>query len=103
MEYLVEPELLRRLEFRGMTSLKGIERPRLRELILQDLQIYKQAALSEIHRRIGPEIPPWKLRRAIRELCAEGTVAPKGQRKARWYLLNKTEGNRQEVVNKTAQ
>lgn len=65
-EYFVEPEVLRTLEFQGETTLRGIERHRLRELILRDLEIYRKAGISEIHERIGKEIP----RRKLRQNCA---------------------------------
>ena len=102
-EYRIEPELLRRLDFRGLTSLKGIERHRLHELVLRDLEIYQEASISEIHARIGKEIPLRRLRRALQELRAEGLVSPKGERKARRYLLTETPPNSPVAVNKTGQ
>ena len=56
-EYFIEPQVLRTLEFRGETTLRGIELHRLRELILRDLEIYRKASISQIHNRIGKEIP----------------------------------------------
>jgi len=91
-EYLVEPELLRRLDFKGLTSLRGIEKHRLRELVLRDLEIYHEASKSEIHRRIGAEIPSWRLRRELRELRAIGLVQARGELRWRRYLLAKTGG-----------
>ena len=41
----------------GTTSLKRIEDYRIRELIIEDLKIYKCASLNNIHERIGKEIP----------------------------------------------
>ncbi len=102
-EYLIDPELLRRLDFRGLTSLRGIEKHRLRELILRDLGIYAEASMSQTHRRIGPEIPLWRLRRALRELCAEGVVLCRGERRWRRYLLAKIGGNNRAMVNRTGQ
>ena len=61
-EYFVEASLLRKLDFKGKTSLKGIESHRLRELILRDLEIYKEAGFGDIHKRIGEEIPIRKVR-----------------------------------------
>ena len=102
-EYLVEPELLRRLDFKGFTSLRRIEEHRLRELILCDIEIYHEVSKTEIQRRIGPEIPSWRVRRALRELRAEGAILARGERKARRYLLNKTKANKGAMVNKTGQ
>lgn len=86
-EYFVEPDLLRKLDFRGTTSLRNIEGHRLRELVLQDLEIYRQAKISEIHKRIGTEIPQQKLRRALKSLVAEGTLKTSGEKRGRQYLL----------------
>lgn len=102
-EYLVEPELLRRLDFKGLTSLRGIEKHRLRELILRDLEIYHEASKSEIHQRIGAEIPAWRLRRELRELCAEGLVQTRGEVRWRRYLLTKTKANKPTAVDRTGQ
>ena len=52
-QYSVAPDLLRKLEFKGHTTLKPIERHRLRELILSDLKKYRRAKGTEIHQRIG--------------------------------------------------
>lgn len=102
-EYRVDPELLRRLDFKGLTSLKGIEKHRLHELVLRDLEIYQEASISEIHARIGKEIPLRRLRRTLNELRQEGLVAPKGERKWRRYLLTKPAPNNPSSVNKTGQ
>jgi len=102
-QYLIAPELLRRLHFKGQTSLKGIERHRLRELVLCDLKIYLEASISEIHARVGKEIPLRRLRRAVDELRQEGLITPKGDRKWRRYLLTKIPPNKPPPVNKTGQ
>jgi ATP-dependent DNA helicase RecG len=56
-EYFVEPDVLRRLAFEGATTLKGIEKHRLQALILQDLGIYQEVSIGDLHERIGSEIP----------------------------------------------
>ncbi|MBI3919767.1 MAG: ATP-dependent DNA helicase [Armatimonadetes bacterium] len=86
-EYFVEPELLRKLEFKGKTTLRGIEKHRLRELVLRDLGIYGESRIGQIRARVGPEIPLPHLRRVLRELTIEGAVRPEGERKGRRYLL----------------
>ncbi|MFN0050704.1 MAG: ATP-binding protein [Planctomycetales bacterium] len=88
-EYFVKPEILRRLQFKGPTTLKGIEKHRLRELIFRDLSIYERSSRTEIHSRIGTEIPEAKLRRTLAELVTEGELETEGERKARRYLLRK--------------
>lgn len=69
--YFVDHELLRKLDFRGNTSLKGIETHRLRELILRDMQIYKNASISEINDRIGGEIPRRTIQTQLKNLVEE--------------------------------
>ncbi len=102
-EYRIQPELLRRLAFKGHTSLKGIEKHRLRELVLRDFEIYKEASISEIHARIGKEIPIRRLRRTVDELRADGLLTPRGERKWRRYLLTETPRNNLSMVNKAGQ
>lgn len=89
MQYFVEPELLRKLNFKGATTLKTIEKHRLRELVLRDLGIYKESSAPQILQRIGPEIGRSRLRRALNDLISEGAVVPKGDRRGRRYLLAK--------------
>lgn len=93
-EYYVSWDILRRAEYKGRTTLKGIEPPRLRELILQDLAIHHEASRSEIHSRIGLEIPLPKVRRALQSLMQEAIVRKIGEKRGRRYLLSKTEGNK---------
>ncbi len=103
VEYFVDPGLLRKLDFKGSTTLKGIEKHRLRELVLRDLGIYQEASIGQIHKRIGMEIPLRKLQRTIYELCDDNLIMPKGERKGRRYLLTKTGGNNAALVNKIDQ
>ncbi|MFN7204561.1 MAG: hypothetical protein ACK5U5_02645 [Burkholderiales bacterium] len=65
--YFVDPSLLRSLEFTGETTHKRIEPHRLAALVLEDLQRYPQSAISEIHQRIGGEIHPKQVKRALEE------------------------------------
>jgi ATP-dependent DNA helicase RecG len=88
-EYFVEPQVLRTLEFRGETTLKGIERHRLRELILRDLEIYRKASISEIHGRIGKEIARRKVRRELAELVEAKEIGSQGVRRGTFYFWTK--------------
>lgn len=88
-EYFVEPEVLRTLEFQGETTLKGIERHRLRELILRDLEIYRKASISEIHGRIGNEIPRRKVRRELAELVETNEIGSQGVKRGTVYFWTK--------------
>lgn len=85
-EYFVEPTVLRKMEFKGGTSLKGIERHRLQELILKDLEIYRKASISQIHKRIGAEIPRRKLQNELKLLVLAGKITTQGQRRGAVYL-----------------
>jgi ATP-dependent DNA helicase RecG len=88
-EYFVEPEVLRTLEFQGETTLKGIERHRLRELIMRDLEIYRKASISRIHGRIGKEVPRRKIRRELAELVAAKEIGSQGVKRGTVYLWTK--------------
>jgi ATP-dependent DNA helicase RecG len=88
-EYFVDPALLRQLDFKGTTTLRGIEPHRLRELILSDLGVYLSASIAEISARVGEEIPPRKIRRELQELIEDGFVRAEGENKGRRYILTK--------------
>ena len=85
-EYFVEPDVLRKLDFKGVTSLKKIETHRLRELIVQDLKIYKAASLGEIHQRIGLEIPRRKVQHELQKLVSDDLIGQTGERRWTKYL-----------------
>ena len=55
-EYFVNPDYLRKLNFKGKTDLKKIEPHRLQELIYQDLLAYPESQIGDIHTRIGKEM-----------------------------------------------
>lgn len=88
--YYIDSDLLRRLDFKGPTSLKGIETYRLRELVLQDLKKHQEAGISEIHARIGSEIPRRLLKEQLRQLVADDTIGKKGRLKHTRYLWTNT-------------
>jgi ATP-dependent DNA helicase RecG len=88
-EYFVNPDLLRKVGFRGKTTLRQIEDHRLRELIREDLKAFPNSAIGSIRERVGKEIPASKIRRAIRALVREKTVIPKGERRGRKYSVQK--------------
>ena len=90
-EYYVDPIILRTLDFKGVTTLKGIEKHRLKELILRDLEIYRKASISQIHERIGKEIPRRKVQVALKELVISNNIKMEGA--ARWavYLWTKSD------------
>jgi ATP-dependent DNA helicase RecG len=83
--YFADPGLLRSLKFTGETTLKRIEPHRLAALVLEDLQRYPESAISDIHQRIGGEIHPKQVKRALDELIERGAVRFKGNNRWRRY------------------
>jgi len=81
-EYRVGARILRDSNYKGTTSLKRIESYRLRELIMEDLRIYQPCSITDIHERIGKEIPIRKLQFQIKQLLAEEKIESEG--KKRW-------------------
>ena len=86
-EYRVNTMLLKDSQYKGRTTLKRIEKYRIKELIIEDLKIYKEATKSEIQSRIGEEIPPKKIWEQINILIAEGKVKSIGQNRWRRYII----------------
>lgn len=87
-EYRVCANILKNSEYKGTTSLKRIENYRIRELIIEDLKIYKFASLMEIHERIGKEISYKKVLAQMKQLVADGIVYPIGLNRWVKYQLN---------------
>lgn len=86
-EYRINPVILKGSQYKGKTSLKRIENYRLKELIMEDLKIYKEASLSEIQERIGKEINSKKIWNQIQILVSEGKVAKIGKNRWQKYML----------------
>lgn len=76
---------MRSLKFSGETTLKRIEPHRLAALVLEDLQRYPESAISDIHRRIGGEIHPKQVKRALEDLIGRGAVRFEGNNRWRRY------------------
>jgi ATP-dependent DNA helicase RecG len=83
--YFVAPELLRSLSFPVGTTLKRIEPHRLAALILEDLRRYPRSSTSEVHQRIGSEIHPRQIKRALDALIARNEIHFKGDNRWRRY------------------
>ena len=90
-EYLVNPEFLKKANFKGKTNLKRIENHRLEELIYQDLNIYDDSLIKDIHKRIGEEIPLRKLKFMIDKMDGDGKLKKSGTNRWTKYALNKKE------------
>lgn len=87
IEYRVNSVLLRNAEFKGTTTLKRIEDYRLKELIIEDLKLYKEAKLSEIRERIGTEITVKRIKTQLLKLEEEGIVGRRGSNRWTTYYL----------------
>jgi ATP-dependent DNA helicase RecG len=83
--YFVDPGLLRHLDFAGVTTLKRIEPHRLAALILEDLKRYPESAIGDIRQRIGSEIHPRQVKRALDGLVDKGEVRFEGDKRWRRY------------------
>lgn len=92
--YYVDPELLRSMEFKGKTTLKNIEPHRLRALIVQDLNIYGESAFSEVHNRIGLDIPTRMLRTQIKNLLEKEEIKKRGKKKGTKYFIDGESGKK---------
>lgn len=86
-EYQVNPQLLKSSQFMGKTSLKRIEDYRIKELIKEDLRLYKMASALEIQKRIGEEIPLKKIWEQLQVLIAEGHIRKIGSNRWLKYKL----------------
>ena len=86
LEYRVNSILLQNSDFRGTTSLKRIEDYRLKELIIEDLKIYKEAKLADIKERIGSEISEKRYKTQILNLEEEGIIGRRGSN--RWTIYH---------------
>jgi ATP-dependent DNA helicase RecG len=85
MRYFVAPDLLQALDFQGTTTLKRIEPHRLAALVMEDLRLYPASAISAVHQRVGAEIHPKQIKRAIDELVNRGEVRFEGEKRWRRY------------------
>lgn len=77
-QYAVNPEFIRKINFKGKTNLKNIEDYRLEELIYKDLKAYPDSGFSEIHSRIGLEINMHKVRRVLKKMVDNHAVKSVG-------------------------
>jgi ATP-dependent DNA helicase RecG len=83
--YRVAFNVLDEADFAGNTTLKAIAPYRLRELILEDLRRHPNASISEIHARIGSEIPRSRVKRALYDLANEGLIVRTGEKRGSRY------------------
>lgn len=94
LEYRVNSILLQNSDFRGTTSLKRIEDYRLKELIIEDLKLYKEAKLADIRERIGSEISRKRYKTQILSLEKEGIIGRRGSNRwTSYYLISTPKSN----------
>lgn len=85
-KYFVDPTLLQTLNFAGATTtLKRIEPHRLAALIEEDVRRYPLSQISDIHARVGAEIPRTQIKRSIAELVRSGRLLSEGIRRGTRY------------------
>jgi ATP-dependent DNA helicase RecG len=89
-QYAVNPEFVRKLNFKGKTNLKNIEDYRLEELIYKDLNAYPNSGFGEIHARIGVEINQFKVKRILKSMVENDVIDTIGVRKwTKYYIKQK--------------
>jgi ATP-dependent DNA helicase RecG len=86
-QYAVNPEFIRKINFKGKTNLKNIEDYRLEELIYKDLTAYPNSGFGEIHQRIGMEINKHKVRRLLKHMVDNGQLKSEGVKKWTRYSI----------------
>ena len=86
-QYAVNPEFIRKINFKGKTNLKNIEDYRLEELIIKDLTAYPDSGFSEIHQRIGLEINQYKVKRMLKNMVVKEILVSTGGTRGMKYQL----------------
>jgi len=86
-QYAVNPEFIRKINFKGKTNLKNIEDYRLEELIFKDVNAYPNSGFSEIHQRIGLEINIYKVRRLLKFMVDKGELVQVGEKRGVKYFI----------------
>ncbi|MBN1924475.1 MAG: putative DNA binding domain-containing protein [Prolixibacteraceae bacterium] len=89
-QYGVNPEFIRKINFKGKTNLKNIEDYRLEELIFKDLTAYPNSGFGEIHQRIGLEINIYKVRRMLKDMLEKGILIKEGEKRGAKYFIKQT-------------
>lgn len=86
-QYAVNPEFIRKINFKGKTNLKNIEDYRLEELIYKDLTAYPNSGFGEIHQRIGKEINQYKVKRMLKNMVDNQILKTTGKTGGMKYQL----------------
>lgn len=91
VEYFINPEFLKKSNFKGKVSLKGIEDHRLRELIYKTVKDYQPISVGEINPRVGKEISRNKLQKFLKKMCDEEVLSKQGVLKSTRYFIRQKE------------
>ena len=86
-EYRVNWDALSQHPYKGPTSLKTIEPPRLRELMLTDIGRHPASSFKEIHSRIGLEISVSKVRKMKDKLLKDAVIIKNGDKRWARYSI----------------
>ena len=78
------------VQTKGKTDLKKIEPHRLQELIYQDLSVYPESQIGDIHTRIGKEIAQRKLKAELDKMVENGRLVKSGEKRWTKYSINKS-------------
>jgi ATP-dependent DNA helicase RecG len=87
-EYFVNPEFLKKFDFKGKTNLKGIEDHVLEVLICRDINIYQPSSVGEINQRIK-DVPIRRLRTILSKMVKKDLIYKSGEKKWTKYFINK--------------
>lgn len=86
-QYTVNPEFIRKINFKGKTNLKNIEDYRLEELIYKDLTAYPNSGFGEIHQRIGLEINEFTVKRILKRMVTNDVLLMEGTKRWAKYSI----------------
>jgi len=86
-QYAVNPEFIRKINFKGKTNLKNIEDYRLEELIYKDLTAYPNSGFGEIHQRIGKEINEHTVKRILKRMLTKDILMIAGAKRWAKYSI----------------
>ena len=84
--YMLNPKILSSMEHGLKPSLKTMEEPHLRALIIEDLKIHPKSKISEIYGRRG-DLELKYLRRVVYRMREEGVLGREGENKNMVYFL----------------
>lgn len=85
--FFINPKLIQCSKANLKTSLKTIEPYRLKALIQEDLRIYPNSLISEIHNRL-PDLDKEELQRYVYDMVKAGIITQNGGKAYRRYIIN---------------